>query len=53
MHTAEGGASARGSRVRWAAGRVSQEEAPSPGQPVLVTRDTTERPEAVSAGVPR
>lgn len=27
-----------------------QEEAPSLGKPVLVTRDTTERPEAVSAG---
>ncbi len=27
-----------------------QEEAPSFGKPVLVTRDTTERPEAVSAG---
>ena len=28
-----------------------QEEAPSLGKPVLLTRDTTERPEAVSAGV--
>lgn len=28
-----------------------QEEAPALGKPVLVTRDTTERPEAVSAGV--
>lgn len=28
-----------------------QEEAPSLGKPVLVTRDTTERPEAVDAGV--
>jgi UDP-N-acetylglucosamine 2-epimerase (non-hydrolysing) len=27
-----------------------QEEAPSLGKPVLVTRDTTERPEAISAG---
>ena len=27
-----------------------QEEAPSLGKPVLVTRDTTERPEAVTAG---
>jgi UDP-N-acetylglucosamine 2-epimerase (non-hydrolysing) len=27
-----------------------QEEAPSLGKPVLVTRDTTERPEALSAG---
>jgi len=27
-----------------------QEEAPSPGKPVLVMRDTTERPEAVAAG---
>lgn len=27
-----------------------QEEAPSLGQPVLVMRDTTERPEAVAAG---
>jgi UDP-N-acetylglucosamine 2-epimerase (non-hydrolysing) len=27
-----------------------QEEAPSLGKPVLVTRDTTERPEAVEAG---
>lgn len=27
-----------------------QEEAPSLGKPVLVLRDTTERPEAVSAG---
>ena len=27
-----------------------QEEAPSIGKPVLVMRDTTERPEAVSAG---
>lgn len=27
-----------------------QEEAPSLGKPVLVTRDTTERPEAVDAG---
>ena len=30
-----------------------QEEAPSLGKPVLVTRDTTERPEAVSAGTVR
>jgi UDP-N-acetylglucosamine 2-epimerase (non-hydrolysing) len=30
-----------------------QEEAPSLGVPVLVTRDTTERPEAVSAGTVR
>jgi len=28
-----------------------QEEAPSLGKPVLVTRNTTERPEAISAGV--
>jgi UDP-N-acetylglucosamine 2-epimerase (non-hydrolysing) len=28
-----------------------QEEAPSLGKPVLVMRDTTERPEAVDAGV--
>jgi UDP-N-acetylglucosamine 2-epimerase (non-hydrolysing) len=28
-----------------------QEEAPSLGKPILVTRDTTERPEAVDAGV--
>ncbi len=27
-----------------------QEEAPSFGKPVLVTRDTTERPEAVNSG---
>ncbi|WP_151884236.1 non-hydrolyzing UDP-N-acetylglucosamine 2-epimerase, partial [Pseudomonas putida] len=27
-----------------------QEEAPAPGKPVLVMRDTTERPEAVAAG---
>ncbi|MEQ1864591.1 MAG: UDP-N-acetylglucosamine 2-epimerase, partial [Micropepsaceae bacterium] len=27
-----------------------QEEAPGLGKPVLVTRDTTERPEAVAAG---
>ena len=27
-----------------------QEEAPSLGKPVLVTRDTTERPEAMAAG---
>ena len=27
-----------------------QEEAPALGKPVLVTRDTTERPEAVEAG---
>ena len=27
-----------------------QEEAPALGKPVLVTRDTTERPEAVDAG---
>ena len=27
-----------------------QEEAPALGKPVLVLRDTTERPEAVSAG---
>lgn len=30
-----------------------QEEAPSLGKPVLVMRDTTERPEALSAGVVR
>ncbi|HWU60383.1 MAG TPA: UDP-N-acetylglucosamine 2-epimerase (non-hydrolyzing) [Microbacteriaceae bacterium] len=30
-----------------------QEEAPSLGKPVLVTRDTTERPEAVEAGAVR
>lgn len=30
-----------------------QEEAPSFGKPVLVTRDTTERPEAVAAGTAR
>jgi UDP-N-acetylglucosamine 2-epimerase len=30
-----------------------QEEAPSLGKPVLVTRDTTERPEAVTAGAAR
>lgn len=30
-----------------------QEEAPGLGKPVLVTRDTTERPEAVAAGVAR
>ncbi len=30
-----------------------QEEAPSLGKPVLVTRDTTERPEAVAAGTAR
>ena len=30
-----------------------QEEAPSLGKPVLVTRDTTERPEAVTAGTVR
>jgi UDP-N-acetylglucosamine 2-epimerase (non-hydrolysing) len=30
-----------------------QEEAPSLGKPVLVTRDNTERPEAVEAGVAR
>lgn len=30
-----------------------QEEAPSLGKPVLVTRDTTERPEAVGAGTVR
>ena len=30
-----------------------QEEAPSLGKPVLVMRDTTERPEAVSAGTVR
>jgi len=28
----------------------NQEEAPSLGKPVLVTRDTTERPEAIEAG---
>jgi UDP-N-acetylglucosamine 2-epimerase len=27
-----------------------QEEAPSLGKPVLVMRDTTERPEAIEAG---
>src|SRR3954464_2799633 len=30
-----------------------QEEAPSLGKPVLVVRDTTERPEAVESGVAR
>ena len=30
-----------------------QEEAPALGKPVLVTRDTTERPEAISAGTAR
>lgn len=30
-----------------------QEEAPSLGKPVLVTRDTTERPEAIEAGAAR
>jgi UDP-N-acetylglucosamine 2-epimerase len=30
-----------------------QEEAPALGKPVLVTRDTTERPEALAAGVAR
>lgn len=30
-----------------------QEEAPALGKPVLVTRDTTERPEAVDAGTVR
>lgn len=30
-----------------------QEEAPSLGKPVLVMRDTTERPEAVEAGTAR
>jgi UDP-N-acetylglucosamine 2-epimerase len=30
-----------------------QEEAPGLGKPVLVTRDTTERPEAVQAGTAR
>ena len=30
-----------------------QEEAPSLGKPVLVTRETTERPEAVEAGTVR
>ena len=30
-----------------------QEEAPSLGKPVLVMRDTTERPEALTAGVVR
>ena len=30
-----------------------QEEAPSLGKPVLVTRNTTERPEAVAAGTVR
>ncbi len=30
-----------------------QEEAPGLGKPVLVTRDTTERPEAISAGTAR
>jgi len=29
-----------------------QEEAPALGKPVLVTRDTTERPEAIEAGLP-
>lgn len=28
-----------------------QEEAPSLGKPVLVMRDTTERPEAIDAGL--
>jgi UDP-N-acetylglucosamine 2-epimerase (non-hydrolysing) len=30
-----------------------QEEAPGLGKPVLVTRDTTERPEAIEAGTAR
>jgi UDP-N-acetylglucosamine 2-epimerase len=30
-----------------------QEEAPGLGKPVLVTRDTTERPEAIAAGTAR
>ena len=30
--------------------RDSQEEAPSLGKPVLVLRDTTERPEGIEAG---
>src|SRR5262249_22169950 len=30
-----------------------QEEGPGLGKPVLVTRDTTERPEAISAGTAR
>ena len=30
-----------------------QEEAPALGKPVLVTRDTTERPEAIEAGTAR
>ena len=30
-----------------------QEEAPSLGKPVLVMRDTTERPEAIDAGTVR
>lgn len=30
-----------------------QEEAPGPGKPVLVMRDTTERPEALEAGTVR
>jgi UDP-N-acetylglucosamine 2-epimerase (non-hydrolysing) len=30
-----------------------QEEAPSLGKPVLVMRDTTERPEAIAAGTAR
>lgn len=30
-----------------------QEEAPALGKPVLVTRDTTERPEAIEAGIAR
>jgi len=30
-----------------------QEEAPSLGKPVLVMRDTTERPEGIEAGVAR
>jgi UDP-N-acetylglucosamine 2-epimerase (non-hydrolysing) len=30
-----------------------QEEAPSLGKPVLVARDTTERPEAIEAGAAR
>ena len=30
--------------------QLSQEEAPGLGKPVLVMRDTTERPEALSAG---